>query len=123
MLCVSVVLLVLKDGCVDHAVPHGVKHCSVLHNAKHLVGGCHVVGDGPPGVSEESVWCPNFVHHLVVQSKNLNGAFIPQPLVNPHLSKEHVHSVLLSEFVRQGKSLVKKKNSLIMCYIGGIPYH
>lgn len=63
------------DECLT--IPHGVKHSSILHNAKHLVGGCHIVGDGPLGVSEERVRCPNFIHHHVVETKDLNWAFKP----------------------------------------------
>lgn len=51
--------------------------------------------NGLLGVSEESVWRPDLVHHAVVQPQDFSGALEFQPLVNPHLTEEHVHSVLL----------------------------
>lgn len=75
--------------------PHGVKDSPVLHDAEELVGCGHVMGNGLLGVSEESVWRPDFVHHEVIQPQDFNGALEFQPLINPHLAEKHVHGVLL----------------------------
>lgn len=53
------------------------------------------MGNGLLGVSEESVWRPDFVYHEVIQPQDFNGALEFQPLINPHLAEEHVHGVLL----------------------------
>lgn len=77
--------------------PHCVEDCPVLHNPEELVGSGHVVGNGLLGVSEKSVRRPDLVHHAVVQTQDLDGAFEFQALVNPHLTEEHVHGVLLMQ--------------------------
>lgn len=77
--------------------PHGVEHSPVLHDAEQFVGRGHVMGDGLLGVPEEGVWYPDLVHHAVVQPEDFRGAFKLQPLVNPHLTEEHVHGVLLTQ--------------------------
>lgn len=91
---ISINLLSSADDLIQKS-PHGVEDSPVLHNAEELVGCGHVMGNGPLGVSEESVWRPDFVHHAVIQPQDFNGAFEFQPLINPHLAEEHVHGVLL----------------------------
>lgn len=54
------------------------------------------MGNGLLGVSEESVWRPDLVYHAVVQPQDFSGAFKFQPLIDPHLTEEHVHGVLLT---------------------------
>lgn len=76
-------------------LPHGVEDRPILHNAEEFVGSGHVVGNGLFGIPEESVRRPNLVHHFVVQAQNFSGTIKFEPLVNPHLTEEHVHGVFL----------------------------
>ena len=66
-----------------------------MHDAEQLVGGGHVVRDGPLAVPEEGVRGPDLADHQVVQPQDLDGALEFQPLVDPGLAEEHVHGVLL----------------------------
>lgn len=66
-----------------------------MHDAEELVWCGHVMGNGLLGVSEESIWGPDLVHHKVVQPQDFSGALKLQTFINPHLTEEHVHSVLL----------------------------
>lgn len=75
--------------------PHGVEDSPILHDAKEFVRCGRVMRNGLPGVSEESVWRPNLVHHAVVQAEDFSRALEFQPLIKPHLTEEHVHGVLL----------------------------
>lgn len=65
------------------------------------------MGNGLLGVSEESVWRPDFVHHEVIQPQDFNGALEFQPLINPHLAEKHVHGVLLRH--KRNIVLIQKK--------------
>lgn len=76
-------------------LPHGVEDSSVLHDAKQLVGGGHVVRDRPLAIAEKSVWRPDLADHQVVEPQDLYGAFKFQAFVNPCLTEEHVHGVFL----------------------------
>lgn len=78
-------------------LPHGVEDGPVLHDAEQFVRRGHVVGDRLLRVAEESVWSPDLVHHAVVQPQDISGAFELESLVDPHLTKEHVHGVLLRQ--------------------------
>lgn len=75
--------------------PHCVKDSPILHDAEQLVGCGHVVGNRFLGVSEEGVWCPDLIHHEVVQPQDFNGTFKFKSFIDPHLAEEHVHGVLL----------------------------
>lgn len=79
------------------AVPHGVENGSILHDAEEFVGRRHVMSHGLLSIPEESVRCPNFGNHQVVQPQNLYGTLVHQPAVHPRLPKEHVHCVLLTQ--------------------------
>lgn len=76
-------------------LPHGVEDSSVLHDAKQLVGGGHVVRDRPLAIPEKGVRRPDLADHQVVEPQDLNGALKFQPLINPCLTKEHIHGVFL----------------------------
>lgn len=77
-------------------IPHSVKDGAILHDPEELIGSSHVVCDWPLAIPEKSVWCPDFGHHQVVQSQNLNWTLIHQPAIHPCLAKEHVHCVFLN---------------------------
>ena len=53
--------------------------------------------NGLPGVSEVSVRRPDLVHHAIVQAQDFSLALEFQPLVNPHLTEEHVHGEFLMQ--------------------------
>lgn len=76
-------------------LPHGVEDGTILHNAEQLVGRCHVVRNGPLPIAEKSVRCPDLADHQVVEPQDLNGALELKSLVDPGLTEEHIHSVLL----------------------------
>lgn len=78
-------------------LPHGVEDSSVLHDAEQLVGGGHVVRDRPLAIPEKCVRRPDLADHQVVEPQDLDRSLKFQPLVNPCLTKEHVHGVLLDE--------------------------
>lgn len=79
----------------DPGSPHGVEDGAVLHDSEQFVRRGHVMRNGLLGVSEKSVRRPDLVHHAVVQPQDFRGSFKLKPLVNPHLTEEHVHGVLL----------------------------
>lgn len=78
-------------------IPHSVKDGAIFHDSEELIGGGHVVCNRPLAIPEKSVWCPDFGHHQVVQSQNLNWTLIHQPAIHPRLAKEHVHCVFLND--------------------------
>ena len=78
-------------------LPHGVQDSSVLHDAEQLVGGGHVVRDRPLAIPEKGVRRPDLADHQVVEPQDLDGALKFQPFVNPCLTEEHIHGVLLDK--------------------------
>lgn len=78
-------------------LPHGVEDSSVLHDAKQLVGGGHVVRDRPLAISEKGVRSPDLADHEVVQPQDFYWALEFQALINPRLAEEDVHGVLLEK--------------------------
>lgn len=67
------ILVLAGFGPVCPAVlPHGVEDCSVLHNAKQLVGGGHVVRNRPLAIPEKGVRGPDLADHQVVEPQDLD---------------------------------------------------
>lgn len=90
--------------------PHGVEDSPVLHDAEEFVRCGRVMRNGLLGVSEKSVWRPDLVHHAIVQPQDFRGALEFQPLINPHLTEEHVHGVFL---MHEHNTLVGAKQSTL----------
>lgn len=94
----SVFFCCVTWSALRQCVPHGVEDSSVLHDAEQLVGSGHVVGDGPLAIPEECVRRPDFTDHEVVEPQDLDGTVEFEPLVDPCLSKKHIHCVLLNAY-------------------------
>lgn len=51
--------------------------------------------DGLLGVPEKCIGSPDLFHHEVIQTQDFDGALELQTLIDPHLTEEHVHGVVL----------------------------
>lgn len=47
------------------------------------------------GVPEESVWNPDFPHHIAIQPENFNGTVKFQTSVIPGLGKKNINCIFL----------------------------
>lgn len=107
----------MKPGVIKnkHLLPHSVQQCSILHDPEQFVGHGHVVSDRFLPIVEEAIWRPDLTSHQVVQPQDIHRPIELQPLVNPALTEEHVHSVFLT------KSRVQKTLAQVEIWIMSPP--